>query len=542
MPMLTCVFSPSSFPLIALVMWPCVSLLYPSCQRFHHFDFSVLLLYHFNVSDDLPLTFIPRSHLFFLCHTPLRNKSANMESDALRANRGSSVDAPAAPANPRDRDFNPITADLGNTSINPVADICLELRDGKQAEPVLGVGIANSGGGIQLHNMSTSESVASLADAFQRRINLAGSREEFPETNGCECQDAHNSSAGNERDGRTPQTGEIPTHPRVLSPRSTNGDVSASEPFPEYYESCEANSQVVDKTQEEAYNYAISKVIEEVIRFREVDSSIAALPTPPDSQIICAKEDRKEGDGSERIPTSREANKLISFQDLTQLLIDPGLKPSTQQRFMGLTNMVIRMEFLLFRKDGLKPPGPSLTNRDLLELNIMASEIMRYLSTVDHKLRELVDIGRRVAFILSEIAKERHISTWIRYRRMTQVVIRQVQSTAHGSTNNNRHLKKPRSLERRLLCAFLEFYDSHIYTVFLRSYDRHLAQETMSSARNNLPGLLAGLWDVLNRAIEHYELYVNMMVDMRNTFFLPVMEELARCPELWQESWDRHQE
>lgn len=78
--------------------------------------------------------------------------------------------------------------------------------------------------------------------------------------------------------------------------------------------------------------------------------------------------------------------------------------------------------------------------------------------------------------------------------------------------------------------------------MFLRVYNRQIVQETIPPSGNQLSRHLIGLWDVLNRSIENYELYVNMMVDMRDTFFGPVMEELARCPELWQESWDRHQE
>lgn len=54
-----------------------------------------------------------------------------------------------------------------------------------------------------------------------------------------------------------------------------------------------------------------------------------------------------------------------------------------------------------------------------------------------------------------------------------------------------------------------------------------------------LSRLLVGLWDVLNRAIENYELYVNMLVDMRENYFRPVVDELGRCPDIWQESYDR---
>lgn len=79
--------------------------------------------------------------------------------------------------------------------------------------------------------------------------------------------------------------------------------------------------------------------------------------------------------------------------------------------------------------------------------------------------------------------------------------------------------------------------------MFLLIYNPQIMQEGMpSAAKINLCRLLIGLWDLLNRSIQNYELYVNMMVDMRDTYFSPMMEELGRCPAVWQESWDQRQE
>ena len=69
-----------------------------------------------------------------------------------------------------------------------------------------------------------------------------------------------------------------------------------------------------------------------------------------------------------------------------------------------------------------------------------------------------------------------------------------------------------------------------------------MREDTTNTSMLHLSQLLITLWDILNRAIENYELFVNMMLDMRDRFFAPLMEQLARDPEIWQESWEKRQE
>lgn len=57
-----------------------------------------------------------------------------------------------------------------------------------------------------------------------------------------------------------------------------------------------------------------------------------------------------------------------------------------------------------------------------------------------------------------------------------------------------------------------------------------------------LSRLLIGLWDVLNRGIEDYQLYVNLLVDMRDTYFRPVANDLGRSPEIWEKIPGQDQE
>jgi hypothetical protein len=80
--------------------------------------------------------------------------------------------------------------------------------------------------------------------------------------------------------------------PRTTSPRSNHAnpsppptplnfhsdlDISTTEPFPDYYESCELNPTWVDKDIEESYRKAISKVFEVSQRVTELDTSVASV-------------------------------------------------------------------------------------------------------------------------------------------------------------------------------------------------------------------------------------------------------------------------
>lgn len=244
---------------------------------------------------------------------------------------------------------------------------------------------------------SAFSTVMSAADAFQKEMSLVDSLE-APE----------------------------PTVTR----HSTSHDDTKGEAFPDYYESCEMNTQLVDSAHEEAYNYAMSKVAEEVIRFREVDTGVTALPSLSTFQAhdMVADEDQGDSDEEDREteiwgPAAGDINKLTALEGLARLLIQPDLKPSTQKRFMSITNMAVRMEYLLFSQHG-PDTEMKLTERDVWELNVMASEMVRYLTSVDDKLRGLVDDAYRVVCVLSAAAKDRRTSAWLRYKRMALIVMR----------------------------------------------------------------------------------------------------------------------
>ncbi|KAE8422047.1 hypothetical protein BDV36DRAFT_291859 [Aspergillus pseudocaelatus] len=77
---------------------------------------------------------------------------------------------------------------------------------------------------------------------------------------------------------------DLPVTPRLVD---SELDLSSTEPFPDYYESCEQNAAVVDKDHEEAYKNAIAKVFEESVRMRELGAGIPATVSPLATQVDC---------------------------------------------------------------------------------------------------------------------------------------------------------------------------------------------------------------------------------------------------------------
>lgn len=114
-----------------------------------------------------------------------------------------------------------------------------------------------------------------------------------------------------------------------------------------------------------------------------------------------------------KTPTAQHMIKRFVLDDLKDLLSDPRLRLSTRQRFIALTNMVIRLDHALFPIDGT-PRRPD----DALEI---AQVMMPYLSNMDKILQDLVDSTDRVDLILAKICVEES-SPLMQYRQMAYVV------------------------------------------------------------------------------------------------------------------------
>lgn len=232
---------------------------------------------------------------------------------------------------------------------------------------------------------------------------------------------------------------------------------STTEPFPDYFESCETDPPIENIQQEQAYNYAISKVVEEVIRFREVDTRIATFPSfalrrsfdsSQHTQLEAIAEDQEYEDisNNEHKPDNnsirthapnephenrtsntrlfidcRESDKLRVIEEMRSLLTNSNLRDHPKDCFYDLSNMVIRLEVVLFRSENVSPQE-FLSAEDTYEIRLIASSITRYLSVVDNRLKDLLFVASRVHYILGDVFRDTSVNAFIRYRRIVHVV------------------------------------------------------------------------------------------------------------------------
>jgi hypothetical protein len=244
---------------------------------------------------------------------------------------------------------------------------------------------------------------------------------------------------------------EIETSTANMNINNDDYDSSEREPFPDYYESCrdfdegDGHIQRMYREQEEAYNLAIAKVVEEVIRFREVDTNIARLPSFVNrmsshpkvedttalsktsyQNLECAEvEERNAGPNPEALSEEIENKAPAILHELGDLLSNPGLKPRIKERFTAMTNMVVYMSILLFHTPTVSGELKLLVARgDAIAAKRLAEEIFNYLAKLEQQVRELVCTANSVAYILSVLAQDQSVSVYVTFRRMVQVVTR----------------------------------------------------------------------------------------------------------------------
>lgn len=159
------------------------------------------------------------------------------------------------------------------------------------------------------------------------------------------------------------------------------------EQFPDY---TECNTPTYD-LHEQAYKAAWVAAIQEDIRIREVDPFIEDYPPQPE-------------------------NKQHALEDTKNALADPELRSATRQRFIALTNMVIRLDFVLFRRSAV-----FLNPAETADAQLIANVLLGYVAWADGMVNELLDMTAPVHFVLSGLARE-DVSEIVRHRRMACVV------------------------------------------------------------------------------------------------------------------------
>ncbi|PYH87861.1 hypothetical protein BO71DRAFT_284774, partial [Aspergillus ellipticus CBS 707.79] len=335
------------------------------------------------------------------------------------------------------------------------------------------------------------------------------------------------------------------------------------EPFPEYYQSCETGDAQVDETLEKAYRFAISKVCEEVIRFRDLDTSVTSpLPfsmestdtiaataataatavTAPNAAIggespapitaaIDANDDAAIGRETSIARPDRRAPEDVRqevLKEMRDMLRSKKLKPDTRQRFTAMCNLIIRMEFLLFRQHQTPvDPVDLLSTDEAEEVLWTIAELVKYVTIIDNILGQELAWAQRVHYSVAYIASETHHNIVLRFKNMSEVIIS--------------HLKKPRPSEHQLLVLFLDFFDCFLYTDFISSHPRPFDLEAYwDPTRAQLNSQLVQAWHTINHGIENYDAIIRANADIKKTYVAPAFREIEEAPRIWREALISH--
>lgn len=260
------------------------------------------------------------------------------------------------------------------------------------------------------------------------------------------------------------------------SSTSVQGNSSSSnvktEPFPDYFESCEDENDppVADREREEVYKLAMSKVYEETVRVRGTGSQVGAgsdvandsalsedTPTSAETyesnrpgtvdagtdvqSFYDSEEDYDDfeeysagSSSSSASPASSSARRLMNhdnkeiadkaraIEGMRQLLNNCHIREPVRHLFHDLSLKVIRLETLIFHDENSASPE-FLSAANTFEIRTIAIDITRYMTIVDNRLTELLEIVGGVYGRLRSIKKAGPMDVYLRYRWMTGEVL-----------------------------------------------------------------------------------------------------------------------
>ncbi|PWY90640.1 hypothetical protein BO70DRAFT_277543, partial [Aspergillus heteromorphus CBS 117.55] len=330
------------------------------------------------------------------------------------------------------------------------------------------------------------------------------------------------------------------------------------EPFPEYWQSCETQDAHVDEQLEQAYRYAISKVCEEVIRFRDLDASVTSplpfamdslnpspstpattdgnvdsnnrdtdTPVPPTTQPEAPMPQPQLFDVPAAYPThERECSeewKQETLADVKRLILSDKLKTDTKRRFIAMCNLILRIEYLLFRRHPVPvDPVTSLSTEEVEEVFYHATELIKYVTIIDNILTQEYAWAQRVQYSVAFIASDTRFNVVMRFKNMSEVIIR--------------HLKKPRPTEQQLLTLVLDFYDTFMYRDYLKTHPKPVEIEAYwDPTREQLTAYLAQIWNTINHSIEMYDAIVQVNSDLKETYVGPAFRDMEEAPRIWRD-------
>ncbi|KAL3457381.1 hypothetical protein BJX64DRAFT_293159 [Aspergillus heterothallicus] len=328
--------------------------------------------------------------------------------------------------------------------------------------------------------------------------------------------------------GIIPDGSSLEPDERPLSRAST----VSTEPFPNFDTIELRPPSLVYRCQEEAYEYALTKLAEELVSDRGTPTAATGLTGPnfstyqervpdgPSMTTIQGVSPCSELSRHDHFCHVHERQKLRIRQKIyCTLRYSEDIPVHFRRRFTALANMVIDMEFILFRENHFpREPLRFVTLENLEKIRYYGTEMLRYLSRLGRTLNQSKITALSSQCLVSQVAARTELTALVRFQKMTEIVIH---------------------FEQQFFALFSKFYDAFLFDDFHVMYNNYLVKkserERVSPVLVDVSYHLNSVYEILNRLVEDYKILKDTNIDIAERFLEPTLEELTRGPGIWEQ-------
>ncbi|KAL4992725.1 hypothetical protein BDW68DRAFT_193095 [Aspergillus falconensis] len=315
-----------------------------------------------------------------------------------------------------------------------------------------------------------------------------------------------------------------------LRPRSRSSTLS-TEPFPDLDASMSGLPSLAYRAQEEAYKHAMGKVAEEILRMNETRDHIIAIRGPAssieDEESARSRSSMIVLEGVRPCPevshhdhfcVQHEAHKRAIRERVDHFLKERGDVPEHfGKKFTAVTNMIVHMEFILFRgKNFPRDPLNHATEDDLKTVFHYTTKIIEYFSVVGGLIFRERNNVEHARVLIAQVAANTGITLLDRFREMAAILIQ--------------YLKRARRSEQNFFELFQQFFEVWLYDDFHVTYNNYLVDHMPNIPPNlqRLSYLLNATYNMLGQMIRDYEALGKINRDIGDRFIRPVVDQMAR--------------
>ncbi|KAL4914109.1 hypothetical protein BDW62DRAFT_204935 [Aspergillus aurantiobrunneus] len=304
-----------------------------------------------------------------------------------------------------------------------------------------------------------------------------------------------------------PDTG-LPSHDR-----SSSSTVS-TEPFPDFEASEVVVPSDVYKTLEAVYQYAMSKLAEDIQSQLEMDDSVSAIresmfsfeeyetqpPSGPSVTILEGVRPCTQASHYNHFCQHHETHKIALRNKIKHILMNNESIPERlRKRFTDISDSVIDMESLLFRsKNFPRDPIRLITVEEITIIRDYATQIVKSLSNLGSLIYREKNKADGIRHLLAAVASQPGLSAPDRFGKMS------------GLVNH--------------------FYDVLFYDDFHVMYNNYLVENIsyVPQCLRQTSYLLTNIYNILVQMVQDYQELCKINAEIGKRFLIPARDALSQ--------------